>query len=131
VKHHRRTLPGVVAVSAAVFLAACAPATAVRATSPPQDGRYDGQLCVTIASTRTNCGPVAVELSNGTQAQVRISDITYQLWLYPSRLNAVLMHGSMQIHEFESAYAWQGQTLQFIDSLKNARYELKFVDRQP
>ncbi|MBC7956199.1 MAG: hypothetical protein H7Y33_10065 [Cytophagales bacterium] len=104
---------------------------AAQATAPPQDGRYDGLLCVSVATTSANCGPVEVELNNGTQAQVRVSDITYQLWLYPSRLNAVLMHGNMQIHQFESGYVWQGLTLQFADTPKNARYELKLVDRRP
>jgi hypothetical protein len=122
VKPGRRAL----IVAAAVWLA-CLPA---RAATPPPDGRYDGQLCVSVATASANCGPVEVALNN-TQAEVRVSDITYQLWLYPSRLNAVLMHGNMQIHEFESSYAWQGQTLQFADGPKRVRYELKLVERRP
>lgn len=118
---------GVQQAAAAAWVLACASAAA----SAPQDGLYPGTLCVTVASTPTSCGPVEVELSDGSQAFVRVSDISYHLWLYPSRLSAVLMHGSMQIHEFESAYAWQGATLQFADAPKSARYELKLGERKP
>lgn len=120
----RGVLPA--AVSAVWLLCAAASDSA-----PPQDGRYDGHLCVTVAAAAANCGAVEVELNNGLQAAVRVSDITYHLWLYPSRLSAVLTHGNMQIHEFDSSYAWQGLTLQFADAAKSARYELRLGERRP
>lgn len=115
------------AAAAAVWLLSAAASD----SAAPQDGRYDAHLCVTVATTAASCGPVEVDLNQGSQASVRVSDITYHLWLYPSRLSAVLTHGSMQIHEFDSSYAWQGATLQFADAAKNARYELRLGGRRP
>ncbi|MEO8154937.1 MAG: hypothetical protein ABI605_17875 [Rhizobacter sp.] len=115
------------AIAAALSLGA---GTAL-ASSAPQDGHYDATLCVSVAASPANCGEVEVDLSDGSQAQVRVNDITFQLWLYPSRLSVALMHGSMQIHEFESSYAWEGHALQFADAAKGTRYELKLGERKP
>ena len=99
--------------------------------SVPADGDYAATLCVTVAATPASCGAAEVGLNADTLARVRVSDITYQLWLYPSRVSVVVMHGNMQIHEFESAYAWQGPLLQFADVAKNTRYEVRLGERKP
>jgi hypothetical protein len=99
--------------------------------SVPADGDYEATLCVTVAATPVSCGAAEVGLNADTLARVRVSDITFQLWLYPSRVSVVVMHGSMQIHEFESAYSWQGTSLQFADAAKNTRYEVRLGERKP
>ena len=99
--------------------------------SAPADGQYDGTLCVTVAAAPASCGAAEVGLNADSLARVRVSDITFQLWLYPSRVSVVVMHGNMQIHEFESAYAWQGPLLQFADVAKNTRYEVRLGERKP
>ena len=40
------------------------------------------------------------------------------------------MHGAMQIDEFVAVYEWAGNSLQFVDANKNARYELKLGERK-
>lgn len=122
-----RSRGALLATAAALLLAA----SATLASSAPQDGHYDGTLCVSVATSPANCGAVQVDLSEGAQALVHVNDITFLLWLYPSRLSVALMHGSMQIHEFESSYAWQGRALQFADAAKSTRYELKLGERKP
>lgn len=104
---------------------------ALATTTAPADGHYDGTLCVTVAAAPASCGAAEVGLSADSLARVRVSDITFQLWLYPSRVSVVVMHGNMQIHEFESAYAWQGPSLQFADVAKNTRYEVRLGERKP
>ena len=99
--------------------------------SAPADGQYDGTLCVTVAAAPASCGAAEVGLNADSLARVRVSDITFQLWLYPSRVSVVVMHGNMQIHGFESGYAWQGPLLQFADTAKNTRYEVRLGERKP
>jgi hypothetical protein len=36
----------------------------------------------------------------------------------------------MQLDEFSADYAWQGDTLQFADRAKGARYELQLGNRK-
>ena len=97
----------------------------------PADGHYDGTLCVTVAAAPASCGAAEVGLRADSLARVHVSDITFQLWLYPSRMSVVVMHGNMQIHGFDSNYAWQGPSLQFADTAKNTRYELRLGERKP
>ena len=40
------------------------------------------------------------------------------------------MHGAMQIDEFVATYTWAGNSLQFVDAGKNARYDLKLGERK-
>jgi hypothetical protein len=117
---------GVLLGAAALALAS----TGALATAPA-DGQYDGTLCVTVAAAAASCGTAEVGLRADSLARVRVSDITFQLWLYPSRVSVVVMHGGMQIHEFESGYAWQGPSLQFADTAKNTRYEVRLGERKP
>ena len=105
---------------------------AVAAPSAPAAGRYGAELCVTTtASAAPGCGPAEVELQAGGSARVRISDISYRLQLKSSQVEVVLMHGGVQIDEFTAPYEWVGNTLQFIDTDKRARYELRLADRKP
>ena len=98
----------------------------------PAAGRYGAELCVTTpTSAAPGCGPAEVELQAGGSARVRISDLSYRLQLKSSQVDVVLMHGGMQIDEFTAPYEWVGNTLQFIDADKRARYELRLADRKP
>ena len=104
---------------------------ALAALAAPTAGRYGAELCVTTAASATpGCGPAEVELQASGSARVRISDISYRLQLKSSQVDVVLMHGGMQIDEFTAPYEWVGNTLQFIDTDKRARYELRLADRK-
>ena len=114
-----------------VFLLLLLAASAAEANAPAP-GRYDGQFCVTVASdTAASCGPAEVDVLRGRELRVRISDIVYHLKLNSSQVEVVLMHGTMQIDEFVSAYDWAGTALQFDDLDKRTRYELRLAPRQP
>ena len=105
---------------------------ACASVAAPSAGRYGAELCVTTsASAAPGCGPAEVELQAGGSARVRISDLSYRLQLKSSQVDVVLMHGSTQIDEFTAPYEWVGNTLQFIDADKRARYELRLADRKP
>ena len=102
------------------------------AHAAPAAGRYDAQLCVTLADQPAACGPAQAQLT-GHRLRVRISDIEYRLDLKPKRaageLLAMLMHGAMQIDEFSAPYEWRGNTLQFDDADKRTRYEIQLGER--
>ena len=121
-----RALRGALLGAAALSLAS----PGAHATAPA-DGHYDGTLCVTVAAAPATCGAAEVGLNAASLAEVRVSDVTFQVWLYPSRVSVVVMHGNMQIHGFESGYAWQGPLLQFADTAKNTRYEVRLGERKP
>lgn len=107
-------------------------AASAAGANAPALGRYDGQLCVTVASDSTaSCGPAEVDVLRGRQLRVRISDIVYRLTLHSSQVEVVLMHGTMQIDEFVAAYDWAGTALQFDDLDKRTRYELRLSPRKP
>ena len=108
-----------------------APATVANFVQYVKDGHYDGTLCVTVAAAPATCGAAEVGLNAASLAEVRVSDVTFQVWLYPSRVSVVVMHGNMQIHGFESGYAWRGPLLQFADTAKNTRYEVRLGERKP
>ena len=55
-------------VALAMALAGC-----VAVPLMPGDGRYDGELCVAIATGPLNCGAAQVSLSKG-RAKLRVSD---------------------------------------------------------
>jgi len=103
---------------------------AVGAHAAPVPGRYDAQLCVATSEATPNCGPAQVDWRSGQRVQVQVSDIVYRLKLRSSQLDVVLMQGSMQLDEFSADYAWQGDTLQFADRDKGARYELQLGARK-
>ena len=119
------------AVVGASALASALASGGASAQAAPAPGRYGGELCVTTpASATPGCGPAEVELQAGGGARVRISDISYRLQLKSSQVEVVLMHGGMQIDEFVSPYEWVGNTLQFIDADKRARYALRLTERK-
>ena len=96
----------------------------------PSAGSYDAQLCVATSAAAPSCGPAQVELQASGAARVRVSDFVYRLKLNSSQVEVALMHGAMQIDEFVAVYEWAGNSLQFVDADKNARYELKLGERK-
>jgi hypothetical protein len=116
------------ACAALCTLVLAAVATPVHAV--PGVGSYDAQLCVAVAAAAPSCGPAQVELQAGGAARVRVSDFVYRLKLNSSQVEVALMHGAMQIDEFVAVYEWAGNSLQFVDADKNARYELKLGERK-
>jgi opacity protein-like surface antigen len=101
------------------------------ANAAPAVGRYDARLCVaTSVEAAPSCGPAQVDWRSGQRVQVQISDVVYRLKLHSSQLDVVLTQGSMQLDEFSADYAWQGDTLQFADRDKGARYELQLGARK-
>ncbi|MBX3642233.1 MAG: hypothetical protein KF720_04090 [Rubrivivax sp.] len=98
--------------------------------APPPPGRYDAVLCVTVGVTAPNCGPVTVDLGGAGQALVRVSDIAYRLEVLADQLGVSLFHGTMQIDGFFAPYQWHGNQLQFNDTEKSTRYELKLGPRR-
>lgn len=103
---------------------------AMGAQAAPAPGRYEAQLCVALSDTAPTCGPAQVDWRSGQRVRVQLSDIVYQLKLHSSQLDVVLKQGSMQLDEFSADYAWQGDTLQFADRDKDARYELQLGARR-
>ncbi len=103
---------------------------AAAANSAPGAGTYAAQLCVATSGAASSCGPAQVELSASGAARVRVSDFVYRLKLKSSQVEVALMHGAMQIDEFVGTYEWAGNSLQFVDADKNARYELKLGERK-
>jgi hypothetical protein len=103
------------------------------ALAAPAAGTYAARLCVTLADQPASCGPAQAHLA-GNRLRVRVSDIEYRLELQPRRtagdLIALLMHGAMQIDEFNAPYAWRGAVLQFDDADKRTRYEVQLGERQ-
>jgi hypothetical protein len=97
---------------------------------PPAPGRYDATFCVTVAAAPADCGPVTADVGPAGQTLVRISDIAYRLEIYGEQLGITLFHGTMQIDGFFAPYQWQGNQLQFSDTEKATRYELKLGTRR-
>ena len=127
----RRQRPGRAGSAAAAWWFACLCAVfSVGAHAAPAPGRYDAQWCVALSEAAPSCGPAQVDWRNGQQVRVQVSDIVYRLKLHSSQLDVVLMQGSMQLDEFSADYAWQGDTLQFADRAKGARYELQLGSRK-
>jgi hypothetical protein len=109
-------------------LAAClaAAVAAVAATAPaPPNGRYAATLCVANADQPANCGPADVVLRAGGNVRVQVSDIVYQLQLHAGQAAVVVMHGAMQIDEFDAEARWDGGALHFADVEKGLRFEVR------
>jgi hypothetical protein len=115
------------AVSACV---AASPAADLLKGQPPAAGQYDAVMCVSVGSAPAQCGPVTADIGSGGLALVRVSDIAYRLQVFADQLGVTLLHGTMQIDGFFAPYQWSGSTLQFSDSEKNTRYELKLGTRR-
>ncbi len=123
-------LSAAAAHSAAPERSAASPGGASPIVVPPPAGHYDGTLCVVVSAQAAQCGPVTADIGDAGQALVRVSDIAYRLELYDDRLGVTLFHGTMQIDGFFASYQWLGKHLQFIDTEKNTRYELKLGTRR-
>jgi hypothetical protein len=100
------------------------------ANAAPGAGTYDAQLCVATSNAAPSCGPAQVELQASGAARVRVSDFVYRLQLNSSQVEVALMHGAMLVDEFVAVYEWAGNSLQFVDADKSARYELKLGERR-
>lgn len=113
------------------WLALCLGAVALPAAAAlPAAGRYDGQLCVATGDAPAGCGAAIVDVRPGGRLRVQVSDIVYRLELHSSQVDVVLTQGSMQLDEFTAHCDWnsadrQGATLRFVDTDKNARYEVR------
>jgi len=120
-----RRLP-VLAMAAVVL-----PGLAPHAVAAPAAGHYEATLCVAVAQKPPQCGPADVRWDGSGYASVRINDLDYRLWLAPGKLIVILMHGSMQVQEFDTAYAWQDHTLKFADTERELGYEVTLGARKP
>ena len=98
--------------------------------APPPPGHYDAVLCVTVGAAAASCGPVTADIGGTGQALVRVSDIAYRLEVRADQLGVSLFHGTMQIDGFFAPYQWNGSQLQFNDTEKATRYELKLGPRR-
>ncbi len=117
-----------------LLVAAAGCAAAAPAKDVEEGSRFGGQMCVRplkADSGVADCGPVEIALQPGNKADVRISDIVYQLQLHANQLDVVLMHGAMQIDGFSTRYDWQGKTLLFDDPEKGLSYEIRFDQASP
>jgi hypothetical protein len=127
-------------VAAAALLAGAAQAASDRAeggpagellkAQPPAPGHYDAVLCVTVGSAPPSCGPVRADIGPAGQALVRVSDIAYRLEPMADQLGVTLFHGTMQIDGFFAPYRWSANQLQFNDTEKATRYEVKLGTRR-
>ena len=123
----RAASPGSVA---AVLVPLALGVALAQANAAPTAGSYTAELCVATSNAAPSCGPAVVDLQTGGAARVRVSDFVYRLKLNSSQVEVALMHGAMQIDGFVAAYEWAGNSLQFVDADKNARYELKLGERK-
>ena len=104
---------------------AAEPRSAVGAALP-SPGRYEATLC-TAASALADpgCSEVQLQVRPRGRWRLQIHDLVYHLRLRGPELDLALMHGSMQIDEMAVAYRWVDGRLQFVDPLKNTRYEIR------
>ena len=114
----------------ALFVALALGTALAHANAVPAAGSYTAELCVATSNAAPSCGPAVVDLQAGGAARVRVSDFVYRLKLNSSQVEVALMHGAMQIDEFVATYEWAGNSLQFVDADKNARYELRLGERR-
>lgn len=130
-----RALPSLLALAAAAALAApergavSAAGELLKAAAPPP-GHYDAVLCVTVGAAAASCGPVIANIGSAGQALVRVADIAYRLEVHADQLGVSLFHGPMQIDGFFAPFQWNGHQLQFNDTEKATRYELKLGPRR-
>jgi len=91
----------------------------------PAPGRYRATFCVATSQAPAGCGPAELDLRSATELQVRIADVVYRLHLHDDLVDVLTLHGRMQIDAFSAPCQWQGETLRFVDTDKQARYELR------
>jgi hypothetical protein len=126
----RNTSGSVAHGACAVLYALLLGAAAMPVHAVPGAGSYDAELCVATSAAAPSCGAAQVELQASGAARVRVSDFVYRLRLNSSQIEVALMHGAMLVDEFVAVYEWAGNSLQFVDADKNARYELKLGERR-
>ena len=117
----RRRAGALSVLGALIGAGACCPAVA-----QPPPGRHAGRLCVTTAAAPESCGPVEIDLAPGTM-RLRIDDVQYRVNFVGAGLEVIVLHGSMQIDDFASAFAWEGDLLRFEDVPRRTRYEVRFA----
>ena len=105
------------------------PAGAASQAGPPV-GLHQAELCVATKPKPPVCGPTQADLRSDGQLRLRVDDIVYTLQLRSSQVEVVVMHNVVQIDEFTVPYQWVGNTLQFVDDDRNARYEVRFRARK-
>jgi hypothetical protein len=106
------------------LLSLAAPGTA--AWAAPAPGRYQATLCVAVsASAPPSCGPAELEVRSAARAEVRVADIVYRLNLRPAQVDVTTLHGRVQVDEFSAEYTWHDDVLSFVDTEKQARYEVR------
>lgn len=97
---------------------------------PPGPGRHAAELCVATLPKPASCGAALADVRADGTLRVRVDDVVYNLRLYSSQVEVVVMHNIVQIDEFRVPYAWVGGTLQFKDRDRNSVYEIRFgVDK--
>jgi len=120
--------------SAASRLAAAALAVALSGCAvlknKPDDGMYNGELCVAVGAGTLNCGAAEVSLSN-SRAKVRVSDMVYDLLLEDGQLDLMLVHGRTLVDVWSASYSWHRQFLHFIDEDRRVYYRVRFADPPP
>ena len=100
----------------------------------PGDGRYDGEMCVATAivppttaqSAAKNCSAVELLFYAGL-LQVRVSDMSYLLFLGEGWLELTLTHGAIQIDAWRAPYHWSDSTLEFVDLKRSTQYRVRFA----
>ena len=118
-------------VAAARVLLAALPAlaSAALAAAPPALpglGRHAVELCVATLPKPPSCGAAQVDLRADGTLRLRVDDVVYDLRLYSSQVEVIVMHNIVQIDEFKVPYTWVGSTLQFRDQERNSMYEIRF-----
>jgi hypothetical protein len=109
-----------------VALSVCALSLPAAPSVRPAVGRHAAQLCVAVSSAAASCGPAQADLRSDGSLNVRVDDLVYHLKLHSSQVQVVLMHNAVVIDEFTVPYEWIGSALEFNDSDRNSRYEVRF-----
>jgi hypothetical protein len=113
-------------VGALAAIAALAAAAAPVLDAAPPAGRHTAQLCVATSANAPSCGPALVDLNADGSLRMRVDDVVYQLRLRGSQVEVIVMHNVVQIDEFSAPCEWVGNSLQFNDTERHSRYEIRF-----
>jgi hypothetical protein len=108
-----------------VALAVCALNLPAAPSVRPAVGIYAAELCVAVSSAAASCGPAQADLRRDGSLNVRVDDLVYHLTLHSSQVQVVLMHNAVVIDEFTVPYEWMGSALEFNDTERNSRYEVR------
>jgi hypothetical protein len=111
----------------AALLALAAGGLAAAPLPRPEAGRHAAELCVATLPQSASCGPAQADLRADGSLRLRVDDIVYNLKLHSSQVDVIVMHHVVQIDEFTAPYEWVGPTLQFVDTERRSRYEVRFL----